>query len=118
VSIIKKEIFYDDDGTPDSDIIDEKRFKEHEITLSNQRILELAYTAKDLLEILLEDNTKLSFCQANSCFGTFYTMRNLLILVDYDYLAEFHQMLIDFYDRDIHIQFDRLFWAEEIADYN
>lgn len=110
----KNDKFYQDDGTPDGDVMDEIRSKKHEITLSNQDILELAYSARDFLDILLEENAKLSFCQANSCFGTFYTMRKILKLVDDDYLAEFHQRLIDFYDRDIHIQSDRLFWNENI----
>ena len=116
MSKIKKDKFFDDDGTPDEDIIDEIRFKEHEITFNNQDILELAYTAKDFLETLLEHNSKLSFCQANSCMGTFYTIRELIKLVDDDYLAEFHQRLIDFYDRDIEIISDRLYWKDEIQD--
>ena len=62
----------------------ELRFKEKQLTLANQEIIELAYTTKEIIEYSY--GGKLFFEQANCYSSCFYTIRNLLEQVDQKYL--------------------------------
>lgn len=85
----------------------ELRFKEKQLTLSNQEIIELAYTTKEIIEYSY--GGKLFFEQANCYSSCFYTIRNLIEQVDQKYLDK-HKELCEFYrkDRELSNDFDRL----------
>lgn len=77
--------------------MDEIRFKEKQVTLSNQGILELAYMARHFIALLSEQKVKLRWEEANCYSSVFNLMKNLLKEVDPEYL-ETHGDVRDFYN--------------------
>lgn len=78
---------------------DNLRFREREVKLSNQEIIELAYTTKETIEYAY--GKKLCFEQANGYRGSFYIIRELLKQVDDEYLSlSQHTGLKDFFHKD------------------
>jgi len=95
---------------------DELRFQKHTFDLTNQTVIELAYLAKDIIELCIEGNYKLLFDQANCYLACYLICRSLLELVDKEYLA-CHEGLYDFYYRKdnkrLSNNWDRLHWEKE-----
>ena len=83
------------------------RFKEKEVRLCNQHIIELGYMAADLIQPLADTRQKLFFEDANCYSNVFYLVKDLLKQVDPEYL-EMHQSVRDFYDQDLSNDWDRL----------
>ena len=96
-----------DPNTIDQDQIDAMRAAEHQVTLSNQDIIQMAYAHAELIGPLIAAHTKLSFEQANCFFALYYQIRNLLELLPAEYLA-FHRRVVEFYKDDLSNDFDRL----------
>jgi len=90
---------------------DKVRFREHEVKLTNQQIVEFAYLTKEVIESCIENNAKLSFERANCYPACFYKVREMLRLVDLKYIAS-HGRIMDFYQegRELSNDFDRLKW--------
>ena len=87
----------------------ELRFREHEVRLSNQAIVEMAYLTKDLVEATM--GHKLSWSEANCYLACFYECRKLLKAVDEEYLKK-HDRLREFYKdgKELSNDWDRLAW--------
>lgn len=80
---------------------------EHDVILSNQAIIEMAYLTKDMIDLTL--GRKLCLEEANCYVGCFVTCRKLLKLVDASYstLKEFYRD-----GRDLVNEGNRLTWAD------
>jgi hypothetical protein len=89
---------------------DELRFQAHNVKLTNQDIVEVAYLTKDLIEAAM--GHKLYFEEANCYSGCFYVCRKLLKVVDGNYLKN-HDRLTDFYKdgRELSNDGDKLAWG-------
>jgi len=91
------------------------RLREHEAKLSNQQIVEFAYLTKEMIELCIGTNdkrsAKLSFEEANCYLACFYKAREMLGLIDSEYI-EFHGGLVEFYQegRELSNDWDRLHW--------
>ena len=90
------------------------RFYEHDLKLSNQGIIKFAYLTKDIIEIHLENKTKLCFEEANCYVSCYYVIRKILKCVDPRYLKA-HRRLAEFYseDRELSNDWDILHWDDE-----
>ncbi|MGA2464681.1 MAG: hypothetical protein ABSH06_10065 [Thermodesulfobacteriota bacterium] len=84
---------------------------EHDVTLSNQTIIEMAYLTKDMIDLTL--GRKLCLEEANCYVGCFITCRKLLKLAN----GGCHQKLREFYrdGRDLVNDGDRLTWVDPIT---
>lgn len=80
---------------------------EHEVTLNNQQIIEMAYAHRDLIAPLIESRTKLFFEQANCFFSIYYLIRRLLPLLPENYQRE-HSGVVEFYETHLGNEWDRL----------
>ena len=90
--------------------MDELRFKEKEVKLNNQHIIEIGYIAMDLISIHAATREKLYFEEANCYSSVFYLLKECLLkMVDPEYL-ESHQKIRDFYNQDLSNDWDRLFF--------
>jgi len=89
---------------------EELRLGEHDVKLTNQSIVELAYLTKKMIEISY--GQKLFSKQADCYKACFYHCRNLLRTVDENYLRK-HRELIEFYKagRELSNDSDRLSWV-------
>lgn len=85
----------------------ELRNKEHQVTLSNQDIIELAYSISELTAPLIEDHTKLFFEQANCYHSMYCLVQDLLKVVDPEYLEQ-HARVVGFYRGHLCSDWDRL----------
>ncbi|MBN1363683.1 MAG: hypothetical protein JW976_02650 [Syntrophaceae bacterium] len=72
----------------------ELKFSKKEVKLTNQDIVKLAYTTKEMIEKMKD--VKLSTHQCNCYRECFYIMRNLLKIADKEYLDR-HAILNDFF---------------------
>lgn len=96
------------------------RLEEHDVTLKNQAIIEMAYVTRDLILPLIKERRKLSFEAANNYQSSFNHCRKLLQIVPTEYLTK-HTALIEFYTekRELSNQWDRLSWVspkDDMAD--
>jgi hypothetical protein len=73
----------------------ELRFREHDVKLANQSIIELAYLTKDMIELVY--GQKLTWERANCYIACFYLCQSLLKVVDEEYLTERRSRLKNFY---------------------
>ena len=78
--------------------LDQLRLGVKTVELTNQQVIELAYSIKELVELYANAGTKLFFEQANGYTAAFYTCRNLLKKIDGDYLNH-HIRVKEFYDK-------------------
>jgi hypothetical protein len=92
---------------------DDLRYRKHRLTLSNQRIVEMAYLAKDVIDSLI--GKKLTMEAANCYTSCFYTCRRLLKAIDRKYLGK-HKDLVEFYKegRGLANDWDVLAWDPEV----
>ncbi|MBN1363281.1 MAG: hypothetical protein JW976_00600 [Syntrophaceae bacterium] len=100
--------------------LEELRFSEKKVKLSNQDIVKLAYTTKEIIEPICSQSfsskgEKLSPDQVNCYRECFYIIRNLLKKADKEYLDK-HSELCDFYrkSRKLTDENGRLHWYEDI----
>jgi len=86
--------------------------REHEIMLDNQSIIELAYLAKEMVEACLKSRVQMSQERARCYQHCFYNARDMLELVDGEYL-DLHPSLRDFYaeNRELSSYDDYLSWV-------
>lgn len=87
--------------------MEEIRFKEKDVKLCNQSIIEIGYMARDLIQPLAGTREKLFFEEANCYSNVFYLVKDLLKRVDPEYL-DFHGSVQDFYKQDLSNNWDRL----------
>jgi hypothetical protein len=84
----------------------EIRFKLKQVELSNQELVELAYTVRSVVEAVAHSH--LTFEEANCYSHTFYAIRErILPAIDPRY-RENHFDVCDFYDQDLSKDRDRL----------
>jgi len=93
---------------------DEFRLREHDVKLTNQQIVEFGHLAKEMIELCINANAKLFFEQANCYLACFYKVREMLRLIDSEYIAS-HQgpgKIMEFYQegRELSNNWDRLHW--------
>jgi len=95
------------------DKIDRLRLKEISLKMAQQTVIELAYTARTIIEPLAESHEKLSFSEANCYLSVFYAIRQFLKSVDSEYLNR-HQRIAEFFlkNRELSNDWDRLRWEE------
>jgi hypothetical protein len=91
---------------------DELRFREHDVKLANQSIVELAYLTKDMIELVYAQ--KLTSERANCYIACFYLCQSFLEIVDEEYLRKRHTRLKKFYRNDRELfKFDNTLAFEE-----
>jgi len=94
------------------DLEDELRFREHDVKLANQSIIELAYLTKDMIESVY--GQKITWDRANCYIACFYHCQSLLEIVDEEYLTGRRKRLKDFYRNDRELfKFDNTLFFEE-----
>jgi len=77
---------------------DELRSKEHEVKLSNQAIVEIAYMTKEIIEDI--EGRQLTFEQANCYQSNYYTVVDMLKAVDPEYLSGRHGELFEYFSHE------------------
>jgi hypothetical protein len=105
-----------DDAVSENDVIEIETIQQekHSIEISNQMIITLAYSCKDIIGVLEEHHTKLAFEEANCHLANFYFIRNLLELVPNDY-KHIHDSLTRFFcskKRILDIINDKLYFVD------
>lgn len=72
------------------------RMKEHQVTITNQQIIEMAYAHIDLTGPQMKDRTGLSFEETNCYTHIQNLIQELLQIVDAEYLSQ-HQRVAEFF---------------------
>ena len=87
--------------------------------ISVYEAIALAYTVKELLEILIEQRTKLTFEAANGFLTSYYlckrALKNVKEAIQIDPDMGRHQSLFDFFSKHVSNDFDRLHFETEEA---
>jgi hypothetical protein len=102
---------FEEQKTVNETLYDKLGVRDHRIDISNEEIVSLAYLIKVLIEVSVYDQWKISFEEAWCNFACAYKIRDMLKLVDTEYLKP-HAELKKFYGEGkvIPTDTDRMNW--------
>jgi hypothetical protein len=88
------------------------RFKEINLVLPQQAIIELAYAVMEVVGPLALSHEKMYVEQGHGMMAAFYEIKELLEKVDSEYLA-MHERVKNFYEKKLDNYNDHLWWEGE-----